>query len=263
MRDLSSPEAPAAGSPALGRGSLRAVLLGLCVTEIVSYGVIFYAFTVLLPQIQAETGWGRTAITAAFSMGSVVGGVVGIVTGRILQDRGPWLVMTTGSVLGTAAILALAWSPNYALFFAAWVLAGTASACLFYPLAFAALTGWFGSRSVQAITTLTLAAGFSSTLFAPLTCRGARPTSFSPSPWGPSPCRSTCSSCATRGLDGNAPDTEGAEVAEPPDQVDTLTRPHTSVIATSSAVVRSCSPPQPGPSWRSLRTPQWSTSFPC
>ncbi len=169
MRDLSSPEAPAAGSPALGRGSLRAVLLGLCVTEIVSYGVIFYAFTVLLPQIQAETGWGRTAITAAFSMGSVVGGVVGIVTGRILQDRGPWLVMTTGSVLGTAAILALAWSPNYALFFAAWVLAGTASACLFYPLAFAALTGWFGSRSVQAITTLTLAAGFSSTLFAPLT----------------------------------------------------------------------------------------------
>ena len=58
VRDLSSPEAPAAGSPALGRGSLRAVLLGLCVTEVVSYGVNFYAFTVLLPQIQVETGWG-------------------------------------------------------------------------------------------------------------------------------------------------------------------------------------------------------------
>ncbi|QCX29203.1 MFS transporter [Nocardioides jishulii] len=166
---MSSPETPAAGSPALGRGSLRAVLVGLCVTEIVSYGVIFYAFTVLLPQIQAETGWSRTAITAAFSIGSVIGGAVGIVVGRILQDRGPWLVMTTGSLVGTAAILMLAWSPNYALFLAAWVLAGTASACLFYPPAFAALTGWFGPRSVQAITTLTLAAGFSSTIFAPLT----------------------------------------------------------------------------------------------
>ncbi|WP_193638942.1 MFS transporter [Nocardioides malaquae] len=98
-------------------------------TEIVSYGVIFYAFTILLPQIATDTGWSRTAITAAFSMGSVTGGVVGIFTGRILQNRGPWTVMSTGSVAGTVAIVMLAWTPNYALFFAAWVLAGAASAC--------------------------------------------------------------------------------------------------------------------------------------
>ena len=40
---------------------------------------------------------------------------------------------------------------------------------VFYPPAFAALTGWYGPDRVRALTTLTLAAGFSSTIFAPLT----------------------------------------------------------------------------------------------
>jgi cyanate permease len=52
---------------------------------------------------------------------------------------------------------------------AAWLLAGVAMAGLFYPPAFAALTGWYGPDRVRALTTLTLAAGFSSTIFAPLT----------------------------------------------------------------------------------------------
>jgi predicted MFS family arabinose efflux permease len=66
-------------------------------------------------------------------------------------------------------VLAVAWSPGYLMFFLAWVRAGAASAGLFYAPAFAALTGWYGERSVRAITTLTLAGGFASTVFAPLT----------------------------------------------------------------------------------------------
>jgi MFS family permease len=108
-------------------------------------------------------------VTAAFSAGNLTGGVVGIAAGRILQRRGPRLVMSVGSVVGTVALVGVAWSPSYAVFFAFWVLAGAASAGLFYPPAFAALTGWYGERRVQAITTLTLAAGFASTIFAPLT----------------------------------------------------------------------------------------------
>jgi MFS family permease len=44
-----------------------------------------------------------------------------------------------------------------------------ATAGLYYPPAFAALTAWYGPRRVQALTALTLAAGFASTIFAPLT----------------------------------------------------------------------------------------------
>ena len=77
--------------------------------------------------------------------------------------------MTTGSVLGAVALVAVALAPGLGWFLAAWLLAGVASAGVFYPPAFAALTGWYGPDRVRALTTLTLVAGFSSTVFAPLT----------------------------------------------------------------------------------------------
>jgi hypothetical protein len=47
--------------------------------------------------------------------------------------------------------------------------AGLARSMLLYPPAFAALTRWYSPRRVPALTTLSLVAGLSSTVFAPLT----------------------------------------------------------------------------------------------
>ncbi|XBB66467.1 MFS transporter [Nocardioides sp. WV_118_6] len=135
----------------------------------IAYGVLYYSFTVLAPAITDETGWSATAVTAAFSAGSLFGALAGVLAGRILQHRGPRLVMTAGSILGAGAAAVIAAAPSLPVFVAGWLLAGAASAGTFYPPAFAALTHWFGNRRVQAITTLTLVAGFSSTVFAPLT----------------------------------------------------------------------------------------------
>ena len=144
-------------------------------TEIVSYGVIYYAFPVLATQITAATGWSRTAITLAYSAGSLAGALAGIPAGRLIQRHGPRPVMTAGSVLGALAVAGIAVAPDYGLFVAAWLAAGIASAGLYYPPAFAALTAWYGPRRVAALTTLTLAAGFASTIFAPLTSALASP----------------------------------------------------------------------------------------
>lgn len=147
----------------------RRVLVTLCVTVTVAYGVLYYAFTVLSPAIAEDTGWSATAVTTAFSAGSLFGAVAGIVAGRLLQRRGPRLVMTAGSVLGAAAMAVVAVAPTLPVFVAGWLLAGAASAGTFYAPAFAALTEWYGAHRVRAITTLTLVAGFASTIFAPLT----------------------------------------------------------------------------------------------
>ncbi len=147
----------------------RRVLVTLCVTVTVAYGVLYYAFTVLSPAIAEDTGWSTTAVTTAFSAGSLFGAVAGIVAGRLLQRRGPRLVMTTGSVLGAAAMVVVAAAPALPVFVAGWLLAGAASAGTFYAPAFAALTEWYGAHRVRAITALTLVAGFASTVFAPLT----------------------------------------------------------------------------------------------
>ncbi|MFR9802265.1 MFS transporter [Pseudonocardia sp. RS010] len=160
-----------AGRPAenLSTGGLRRVLVVLCVTQIVSWGVLYYAFPVLAPSIAADTGWSVSTITAGFSAGLVVSALVGIPAGRRLDRIGPRPVMTTGSVLGVPAVVGIALAPNLPLFFAAWVLAGAAMAGTLYPPAFAALTRWWGPRRVRALTALTLLAGLSSTIFAPTT----------------------------------------------------------------------------------------------
>jgi MFS family permease len=133
----------------------------------VSWGTVYYAFPVLNPQITAATGWPAGATTAAFSLGLVVSALAGIRVGRILDRRGPRTVMTAGSVLGVISLLTVAAAPNVPVFIAGWALAGLAMAATFYQPAFAALTRWWASDHVRALTIVTLAGGLASTVFAP------------------------------------------------------------------------------------------------
>ncbi|MGW3217723.1 MFS transporter, partial [Streptomyces parvus] len=151
------------------RSRPRAVLPALCATQITSWGIVFYAFPVLNPQITEDTGWSTGATTAAFSLALLVSAFAGIRVGRIIDHRGPRTVMTAGSVLGVLSILIVAAAPNLPLFFAGWVLAGFAMAATFYQPAFAAITRWWAPDHVRALTIVTLAGGLASTFFAPLT----------------------------------------------------------------------------------------------
>jgi len=143
------------------------VLVALSVTEVTSWGVLYYAFPVALASITADTGWSATSATAAFSAGLVVSALAGIPIGRLLDRHGPRRVMTAGSVLAVPATVGIALAPTFAWFVAAWLVAGIAMAAVFYQAAFAALTRWYGPRRVRALTALTLVAGLSSTVFAP------------------------------------------------------------------------------------------------
>ncbi|WP_395361985.1 MFS transporter [Streptomyces sp. YH02] len=147
----------------------RAVLPALCATQITSWGIVYYAFPVLLSRLTADTGWSAGAATGAFSVALLVSAAAGVPIGRILDRRGPHLVMTAGSVLAVVALLAVAAAPNLPAFYAAWALAGIAMAATFYHPAFAALTRWWGADRVRALTIVTLAGGLASTVFAPLT----------------------------------------------------------------------------------------------
>ncbi|MFF5757502.1 MFS transporter [Streptomyces longwoodensis] len=147
----------------------RAALPALCVTQITSWGIVYYAFPVLNPEITQATNWPAGATTAAFSLGLVISALAGIRVGSMLDRRGPRTVMTAGSALGAASLLVVAMAPNLPMFFAGWALAGVAMAATFYQPAFAALTRWWAPDHVRALTTVTLAGGLASTVFAPLT----------------------------------------------------------------------------------------------
>lgn len=147
----------------------RGVLWTLCLTEIVSWGVLYYAFAVLGRSIADDTGWSLARLTALFSAALVISGAVGIYAGRIIHRHGPRWVMTTGSVLAAVALVIIATAPNLPVFAAGWLVAGVAMAGVLYAPAFAAITVWFGPDRVRALTAVTLVAGLASTVFAPLT----------------------------------------------------------------------------------------------
>lgn len=141
----------------------------MCVAQTTSWGLLFYSLPAAVAPISQETGWSDTAITGALSAGLVVSAIAGLKVGSVLDSRGPRTVMTLGAVIGVLALALVAWSPTLPLFYLAWLVAGFAQSAVLYPPAFAVITRWYGPRRVRPLMTLTLVAGLSSTIFAPLT----------------------------------------------------------------------------------------------
>jgi MFS family permease len=147
---------------------LRLVVRVLAYTEIVSWGVLFYAFVVLATAVRDREGWPLAHLMAVFTMAQVVAAAAGLWVGRRLDRDGPRVVMTAGSVLGVVAVVAVAVAPAFPWFVAAWVLMGVAMSATLYAPAFTVLTHWAGHQRVRALTVVTLVAGLASTVFGPL-----------------------------------------------------------------------------------------------
>lgn len=153
----------------LDRHGLRRVVAVLCTTEIISWGVLFYAFPVLATTIAHTEHRSLPTLVAVFTGAQVIGAVAGIWVGRHIDRYGPRGVMTAGSALGVLGVLVLALAPGLAGFLIGWVVIGVAMSATLYPPAFAAITHWAGPMRVRALTIVTLVAGLASTVFAPLT----------------------------------------------------------------------------------------------
>jgi MFS family permease len=147
-----------------------AIVAALSVTEIVSWGVLYYAFAVFLVPMQRELGYSVAELTGAFSLSLAVAGVAGIAVGRHLDRHGPRALMTAGSAAG--ALLVVAWSrvEGLAAFYALWAAIGLVMAAVLYEPAFTVLAKWFADERERkrALTALTLVAGISSFIFLPL-----------------------------------------------------------------------------------------------
>ncbi|WGG49623.1 MFS transporter [Rugamonas sp. DEMB1] len=147
----------------------RKTIAVLAVTQILSWGSLYYAIAVLAPQIRLETGWRAEAVLGAFSLSLLVSGLVATPVGVLLDRHGGRLVMGAGSLVSGAGMLLLSRSHSLPLYFAAWAVLGLAMALTMYEAAFATINREFGARGRQAISTLTLFGGFASTVFWPLT----------------------------------------------------------------------------------------------
>jgi MFS family permease len=144
------------------------IVATLCVTETVTWGIVYYGFPVFLRPMEQDLGASRIAVTGAFSVGLGVSALAALPVGRWIDRHGARGLMTAGSCLAT--LLTFAWARVQSLpaLYAVWFGMGLAMAATLYEPAFAAIVSWFTTRRDRALLTVTLAAGLASTIFMPI-----------------------------------------------------------------------------------------------
>jgi predicted MFS family arabinose efflux permease len=141
-------------------------LLGIA--QIISWGSLYYALTVLAAPIRQELGFNDLMIFGAFTLGQLVSGVVAPALGRRVDRAGGRDVMTYGSITAAVALVVIAAAHSLIVFTLGWLLAGLAMAACLYDSAFASLYQIAPDSYRRSVTGLTLFGGFASTVFWPL-----------------------------------------------------------------------------------------------
>jgi MFS family permease len=111
------------------------------------------AFSLLFPAILGEFGWDRGVTAGAFSFGFLVSAVVTPFVGRLMDLRGPRIVVELGVLtMGAGLILASLVSKPWQLYLTLGALVGGGVNCLAYTGQSIYLTNWFVRRRGLALS---------------------------------------------------------------------------------------------------------------
>ena len=113
-------------------GPWRAVTV-LGVTEILSWGAIFYPPVLTVPLIAAERGWSMTFAMGGFSLALLTAGMVSPRVGLLIDRHGGHRVMPCGSLLAALGLFLLVHAAHPVAYLAVWMLLGIATAASLPP----------------------------------------------------------------------------------------------------------------------------------
>lgn len=147
------------------RGFVAALGLG----QLVSWGALYYSFPLIAEAMAKDMGWSRNDIYGAATLGLLAAALIAYPVGAMI-DQGHGRKVMVGAT-AAASIALVFWSGVTSMpgLYAVVVALGMLQAALLYEPAFAVAVRQLGSQqSRPAITTITLWAGFSATVFVPL-----------------------------------------------------------------------------------------------
>jgi MFS family permease len=111
------------------------------------------AFSLLMPPLIAEHGWDRGVVAGAFSFGFLVSAVLSPISGRLMDAKGPRLLVLTGVVLLVAGLfLAPSIERPWHLYATLGVLVGAGANLMTYTVHSQFLPNWFVRRRALAIS---------------------------------------------------------------------------------------------------------------
>jgi MFS family permease len=137
--------------------------------QLVNWGVLYFAFGVLLVPVEDSLGVPRWLVAGAFSLGLLVSAIAAPAIGR-LADRGQGpVVMQAGGLVAAGLLVAWALVPTLWMTYAAWAGLGLCMAAMLYEPVFAIVGRAFSDAAdrLRAIATVTVMGGLASTAFLP------------------------------------------------------------------------------------------------
>ena len=142
----------------------RIVVAALGVTQILAWGSTFYLLGVLANPIARDTGWGYDWVTSGVSVGLLMASALSPRVGRAIRKWGGRRVLVLSAMLLAAGLLLLGSAQSLAWYLTAWLLMGIGMGAGLTDAAFSTLGSIYGENARSAITSLTLFAGFASTI---------------------------------------------------------------------------------------------------
>jgi len=148
---------------------VRKPVVVLAVTQVLSWGMLYYAFGVLANRIQGDLGLSASQVFGAFSWSVLVAGLAAPLVGAGIDRHGGRWIMVAGSIVAAMGLWRLAAASTFQGYLLGWTLVGVAMSLTLYEAAFATLNRSLAGDAGKAISTVTLLGGLASTAFWPLT----------------------------------------------------------------------------------------------
>jgi MFS family permease len=152
----------------VSRAAAWSQVITLSLTEITSWGILYYTFSLFLGPMEHDLHWNQASLTGAYSLALLVSGLMAVPIGRWLDRvRTPRALMGVGSLLGAVALVVWATVTSLPVFYGLWIALGIAMAATLYEPAFTTVAAWFPRRE-RALTVLTTLGGFASVIYLPV-----------------------------------------------------------------------------------------------
>lgn len=150
-----------AASP-VARRSLVVSALGI--TQTLAWASTYYLTAVFTDPVSASLGLSRTWFYGSVSAALLLSGLLGPVAGRMIDRHGGRDVLAATNLIFAAGLILLSFATGPVSLVAAWLVLGVGMGFGLYEAAFATAAGLYGREARNAITGITLFAGFASTV---------------------------------------------------------------------------------------------------
>lgn len=147
----------------------RSVIVStLGITQTLAWGSTYYLPAVFADRIAGDLHISREWFFAVFSAALLLSGLLGPLAGRAIDKHGGRDVLALTNVVFAAGLVVLSFASNLLTLSIAWTVLGIGMGFGLYEASFATVTALWGREARNAITGITLFAGFASTVGWPL-----------------------------------------------------------------------------------------------